>query len=159
MPVLAKAKWEIFAQELANGTNPVKAYEKAGYRPNRGNACTLKQTKAVQDRVNELLAERGSAITTKYAAEVEYTRERLLSMLQRAYDEAIDSERGQSAAVAAVVAMARITGQIIDRREVGQAGAFDGMTDEELVAEATRRARELGIAGPRLVEDDNKRSP
>jgi hypothetical protein len=40
-------------------------------------------------------------------------------MLQRAYDDAIDSERGQSAAVSAVVAMARITGQIIDRREVG----------------------------------------
>jgi hypothetical protein len=30
------------------------------------------------------------------------------------------------------------------------------MTDEELVAEAVRRARELGIAGPKLVEDDNK---
>ena len=31
------------------------------------------------------------------------------------------------------------------------------MTDEELVSEAVRRARELGIAGPRLIEDDNKK--
>jgi hypothetical protein len=32
------------------------------------------------------------------------------------------------------------------------------MTDEELVAEAVRRARELGIAGSRLVNDDDKKS-
>ena len=46
----------------------------------------------------------------------------------RAYDDAMESERGQSAAVSAVVAMARITGQIIDRREVGEAGL--SMTDK-----------------------------
>jgi hypothetical protein len=51
---------------------------------------------------------------------------------------------------------AKICGLIVDRREVGDAGAFDHMTDEELVREATRMARELGIAGPHLVEDDSK---
>jgi hypothetical protein len=89
---------------------------------------------------------------------VEYTRERLLGMLQRAYDDAMKSERGQSATVSAVVAMARITGQIIDRRKVGDVGAFDGLTDEQLVEEARKRARALGIAGPRMVEDDDKKS-
>jgi len=54
---------------------------------------------------------------------------------------------------------AKICGLIIDRREVGDVGAFDNLTDEQLVEEAWRRARELGIAGPRLAEDDNKRSP
>jgi hypothetical protein len=49
---------------------------------------------------------------------------------------------------------ARILGLIIDRREVGDPGAFDGFTDEQLVEEAAKRARALGIAGPRLVEDD-----
>jgi hypothetical protein len=39
---------------------------------------------------------------------------------------------------------------------VGDAGAFDDMTDEELMQEAVKRARELGIAGPHLVEDDSK---
>jgi len=53
---------------------------------------------------------------------------------------------------------AKILGLIIDRREVGNVGAFDGFTDEELVADAARRARELGIAGPVAVEDDNKKS-
>jgi hypothetical protein len=60
------------------------------------------------------------------------------------------------AAVAATIAKARITGNVIDRREVGEAGAFDGHTDEELIAEAARRARELGIVGPPLVEDVSK---
>jgi hypothetical protein len=41
------------------------------------------------------------------------------------------------------------------RREVGEAGAFDALTDEELMQEAVKRARELGIASPHLVEDDN----
>jgi hypothetical protein len=53
---------------------------------------------------------------------------------------------------------AKILGLIIDRREVGDAGAFDSLTDEELVARAVKKARELGIAGPREVEDDNKKS-
>jgi hypothetical protein len=43
-------------------------------------------------------------------------------------------------------------------REVGEVGKFDHLTDEQLVEEAARRARSLGIAGPRLVEDDNKKS-
>jgi len=44
---------------------------------------------------------------------------------------------------------------------VGKAGAFDDLTDEELVALAARKARELAFAGPREVEDDNndKKSP
>jgi hypothetical protein len=65
---------------------------------------------------------------------------------------------GQAAAAAQCsMGKAKITGHIIDRREVGDVGAFDGHTDEQLVQEAARRARELGIAGPRLVEDNNKK--
>ena len=61
-----------------------------------------------------------------------------------------------SAAVQCSMGKAKICGLIVDRREVGEAGAFDAMTDEELMAEAVKRARELGIAGPHLVEDDSK---
>ena len=51
-----------------------------------------------------------------------------------------------------------ILGLIIDRRETGDPGAFEAMTEEELVAEAARLARSLGFAGPLLIEDDNKKS-
>ena len=53
---------------------------------------------------------------------------------------------------------AKLLGLVTDRREVGDVGAFDGFTDEQLAEEAARRARSLGIAGPRLVEDDNRKS-
>jgi hypothetical protein len=44
-------------------------------------------------------------------------------------------ERGQaSAAVAATMGKAKITGQIIDRAEVGQPGDFSSMSDADLVA-------------------------
>ena len=68
-----------------------------------------------------------------------------------------DRQRKSTGVTAATLGIARILGLIIDRREVGDVGAFDGLTDEELMQEAVKRARELGIAGPRLVEDDNKK--
>ena len=43
---------------------------------------------------------------------------------------------------------AKLAGLIIDRREIGQPGEFDHLTDAELVAKATRDARELGLLAP-----------
>ena len=40
---------------------------------------------------------------------------------------------------------AKILGLIIDRREVGDAGAFDHLTDEQLMEEAKKRAKALGF--------------
>ena len=58
-------------------------------------------------------------------------------------------KRGEpSAAVQASMGKARILGLIIDRREVGDPGAFDGKTDEELMEEARNRAAALGIPPP-----------
>jgi|RhiMetdeSRZDD1v2_1073273.scaffolds.fasta_scaffold3392457_1 hypothetical protein len=45
--------------------------------------------------------------------------------------------------VMATLGKAKILGLIIDRREVGEAGAFDNMTDEQLIEEAK-------VAKPRL---------
>jgi hypothetical protein len=59
--------------------------------------------------------------------------------------------------VMATLGKAKILGLIVDRREVGEVGAFDHLTDEQLVEEAKKRAEALGIAGLRLVEDDNKK--
>jgi hypothetical protein len=58
-------------------------------------------------------------------------------------------QKGQaSAAVQATMGKAKLTGLIVDRREVGGAGEFDHLTDEELVAEAYRMTRELGLIPP-----------
>ena len=58
MPVLTNPRWELFAQELAKGKAASDAYKTAGFRPNRHNACVLKQKQTIIDRVSELLTER-----------------------------------------------------------------------------------------------------
>jgi hypothetical protein len=45
---------------------------------------------------------------------------------------------------------AKILGLIIDRREIGEAGAFDHMTDEELLEHAKKQAAALGLPEPKL---------
>jgi hypothetical protein len=66
----------------------------------------------------------------------------LLAKLDNAYKVAEKAKNG-SAMTQATVGMARILGLIIDRREVGDAGAFAGHTDEQLLEEAAARARSV----------------
>lgn len=55
MPVLKNPKHERFAQELAKGKTATEAYVLAGYKPNDGNAATLKGKQRISDRVAEIL--------------------------------------------------------------------------------------------------------
>jgi phage terminase small subunit len=152
MPVLSNAKHELFCQHLALGKTATEAYEMAGYKPSRSNASVLKANQNISDRLSEILQQS----ERKVVQQIESTRESLLAELEEARQTARD--RGNaSAMVSATIGKARVLGLIIDRREVGDAGAFDSLTDEELVARAVKKARELGIAGPREVEDDNKK--
>jgi hypothetical protein len=151
MPVLSNAKHELFCQHLALGKTASEAYEMAGYKPSRSNASVLRAKQNVSERLSEILQQS----ERKVVQQIEYTRDSILAELEEARQMAIEL-KNPSAAWQAAMAKAKILGLIIDRREVGETGAFDHMTDEELVREATRMARELGIAGPHLVMDDNK---
>ena len=71
----------------------------------------------------------------------------LLEELEEARKFAL-KHRQPSAAVQASMGKARIFGLIIDRREVGDPGAFDDKTDEELMEEARNRAAALGLLPP-----------
>ena len=151
MPVLSNAKHELFCQHLALGKTASEAYELAGYKPSRSNASVLRAKQNISDRLSEILQES----ERKVVQQIEYTRDSILAELEEARLYAIEWKQS-SGAWQAAMAKAKILGLIIHRREVGDVGAFDGHTDEQLVQEAARRARELGIAGPRLVEDDLK---
>jgi hypothetical protein len=148
MPVLRNARREKFAQEIAKGKTATAAMAAAGYSDPR-NSTRLTKNDEIRRRIEEL-KERG-------AARAEVSIASVLGELEEARTFAKEKSN-PSAMVSATMGKAKILGLIIDRREVGDVGAFDGWTDEELVEEATRRARALGIVGPRLVEDDNKRS-
>lgn len=58
MPPLSNARHELFAQELAKGTEAGEAYRIAGFKPNAGNARRLKLDEAVKKRVEAILSER-----------------------------------------------------------------------------------------------------
>ena len=150
MPVLPNAKHELFCQHLALGKTASEAYEMAGYKPSRSNASVLRAKQNVSDRLSEILQQS----ERKVVQQIEYTRDSILAELDEARRMAIEL-KNPSAAWQAAMAKAKLLGLVIDRREVGDAGKFDDMTDEELIAAAAKKARELGIAG-REVEDDSK---
>jgi hypothetical protein len=153
VPVLQNARYEVFAQSIAGGKPPSDAFADAGFSPNTGNCSTLRNKPNVAARIDELLQCRQDVVLEKIAAEIEVTRETLLDELEEARLIAINA-KNSSAAAQCSMGKARICGLIIDRREVGDAGAFDGHTDDQLTEEAAQRARSLGVGGPRLVEDE-----
>ena len=153
MPVLQNARYEVFAQSIAGGKTPADAFADAGFSPNAGNCSTLRHKPYVAERISELLERRQDVVLKKVAAEIEVTRETLLLELDEARLLAIAANQ-PAAATQATMGKARICGLIIDRREVGDAGAFDGHTDDQLIEDAVKHARSLGVAGPRLVEDE-----
>ena len=66
------------------------------------------------------------------AHEVETTREKILGELEEARQIAKKARNGSAMAMASL-GKAKVQGLIIDRREVGDVGSFDGKTDEELM--------------------------
>lgn len=84
MGALSNARHERFAQELAKGKSALEAYEVAGYRPNSGNAATLKADQSISTRVAELIEEQSEiarAATEMAAERLSIDREWVLGQL------------------------------------------------------------------------------
>lgn len=71
MAALPNARHERFAQGLAAGKSADEAYQGAGFKPNRGNAATLKAKQSIQARVKELTerAADGLVLTKQWVLE------------------------------------------------------------------------------------------
>ncbi|KQU96451.1 hypothetical protein [Devosia sp. Root105] len=148
MSVLPNPRHESFAQHLAKSKTADEAYALAGFKPNRGNAATLKAKQSIQDRVAELQA-RG-------AKKVEVTLDTLAAELDEARDVA-KGEKQSSAMVQATMGKAKLFGLIVEKhRHSGtvqvvtlSAKDLDGLTDDELAAlEAAYPVLEkLGLVG------------
>jgi len=84
MPALKNARHERFAQEIAKGKSASEAYAIAGFRPNSGNAATLKATESISKRVEEILKreqEIDAKALEKAVEKLAITKERVLSEL------------------------------------------------------------------------------
>lgn len=137
MPALENQRHELFAQALAKGKSADEAYAEAGYKPNRGNAATLKANQNVIARVSEL--------QERMAYKSEITIERIEQMLIEDREFAREVKQA-GAARAATETLAKLRGYMVERKEV-RTGPLDEVQPdeldrlrEELVAERTRRA-------------------
>jgi phage terminase small subunit len=142
MPVLSNPKHERFAQELARGKTADEAYRLAGFKPNRGNAATLKAKQSISDRVRELQERVAERVVEKTAL----TKEWVLESLRENYERAMQQKRARNddgeevgdftyqgnVANRALELIGKEIGMFVDRKEVGKPGDFAGMTDDEL---------------------------
>ena len=77
MPVLANPRHELFAQEVAKGTDCAEAFVIAGFKNNPGNARRLKLNEAVAKRIEAIQLERAEISAKINAKAVERAAEAL----------------------------------------------------------------------------------
>lgn len=129
MPVLSNPKHEAFAQALAKGKTQNEAYAEAGYRPHDGNAARLSGNERIVRRVAEL--------QTKVAAKTEITLELLVDMFLEDRSLARTKEQA-AAAVSATTGLAKLTGFMVEKKQIDIVHTIRDMTDEELDREFER---------------------
>ena len=108
MTALSNPKHERFAQELAKGKSATEAYVIAGYKPNDGNAATLKGNQRILDRMSE--------IQDRAVLRTEITIASLMEEAAEIQAAALKANQ-HSAAVAALTAKAKLAGLWVDKSE------------------------------------------
>lgn len=132
VPVLDNPRHEKFAQELAKGKSAGEAYRLAGYDADDKSAETagprLFKNVQVKARVAELQA--------KAAVKAELTAQSVIDNLVRiaVKAEQIGESSGLNVARGAWMDAAKVSGFIVEKKEVGKAGDFKRMTEDELDA-------------------------
>lgn len=150
MPILDNPRYERFAQGLAAGKTADEAYTEAGYRPNRGNASTLKANQSIEARVAELQARVSNGIVlTK-----QWVIERLVENANRAMQaEEVAGNDGTgtgeyryegSVANRALELLGKELGMFVDKHEIDQTTKV--ISDKPLTADEweQRYAADLG---------------
>jgi phage terminase small subunit len=125
MPALINPKYERFAQLISEGKSGTEAYIAAGHEVSRKTAGVnasrlLKDNPEIKARVEELLARRADieiAASEKAIEALAMTKEHLTEML-KADRELARTEGKPEAAVAAVMAMAKLHGLLVDKKHV-----------------------------------------
>jgi hypothetical protein len=116
----------MFCQFLLQGETAIDAHEKAGYARDDGNATRLAKNPKVMERVREL--------QTEVAKETKVTVESICRELDEA--NAVAKERGQASAMVSASALrAKLAGLMVEKVEIGPAGAFGKCESVEEVAD------------------------
>lgn len=145
-------KQQAFARAVVETGNQSEAYRRAYDAQNMSpdsikvEACKLAQNPNVAQTVEQL--------QQKLAQRHEITVDKLTSMAVVAYDLALD-ESAPSAAVSAVLALGKLHGLIIDKKDVTtRKQDASELTDPELERIATGRGEGVAEAPPRQARSD-----
>jgi phage terminase small subunit len=125
MAPLRNTKHERFARELAEGKSMSEAYEMAGYKRNRSHASRLVAKGNIKGQVAEL--------QDAAATETQVTVESLIR--EAANIQRLATEAGQhSAAIAALIAKAKLAGRWVDRTEQRNTNVNYAISDDRGMA-------------------------
>ncbi|MCH8111257.1 MAG: hypothetical protein IH905_04775 [Proteobacteria bacterium] len=130
MAALENPRHERFALGLFEGKSAGKAYQNAGYKPNRGNAIRLKANESIKARLAELQAEA--------AKQAGVTKEEVYSLLRNSYEAALAANQ-HGPAVRAAELLGKDVGMFKDRVSV----EVSNMSDDELVKAMSAENPEL----------------
>ena len=116
---------------VAARANASAAYRAAGYRVKSGDVAAAAASRLLKHVRVQARIERLQAMAAKRAVDV--TIDSHIADLDEIRQQGL-ADKQLGPAVSATVAMAKITGHMIERRETGKPGQFDGMTEAELRA-------------------------
>lgn len=140
MPALRNHRHERFCQLIKQGLSPYRAYPEAGYQPHNGSPYRLREDARVKQRLAE--------ITKGLAMKTRVTIETISSQLDedRQFAKQVDQA---GPALNATIAKAKLHGLIVDRKESGAPGDFQGLQSAEEVLALIRS--ELGAEAAALL--------
>jgi hypothetical protein len=159
MPTLRNQRQELFAQALAQGKTADAAYLAAGYKPNRGNASTLKAKQSIRNRVAEIQQgfDRHFIVTKQYIIDrlIENARKSLghLPVKIGAVGAEVEQLVYEPAPANAALRLAGLElGMFKEKAEVRHVTSFDHLSDEQLVRLIMDEANAL-LIGARAQAD------
>ncbi len=169
MPTLLKIKYEIVAQALALGKSQGDAYRAAGYKYKPANASRLCRSPAIEARVQEIVAERTRDEAKSREIGVRgagLTEEWIMSGPKHVIDLSIRGlpvygrggnptglyKSNLEAAINGLRTAAQIAGLLIQKREIGEPGAFARMTDAELADALLIHCKAMGLSDGSMEE-------
>jgi phage terminase small subunit len=142
MPILRNPKHETFCRALASGKNATDAYAEAGYAANRACASRLRTNAEIVARVRELMEKQ----ETKAIVTSAWLQDELRSIAEEAR-KADYGSAGLNVARNALMDIARLRGDIIERKEIKNVDEFEDMDVRKLWAWIENKRHELGLTG------------
>lgn len=133
---LRNPRHEIYAQGICAGLSREDAYQKAGYAPSARNSGALNRRPEIKARIEQLL--------NQARARCELSRKDILDRVLEDWDTSRKLGQMTAALKAGHMLGSEIHKMFIERKEIGEAGDFDKMSEQELRQVISEGIKDLG---------------